>query len=259
MSRVFAPYDSPTRVEGARRTRLRILEAAHAEMAEHGYGGTTMRAIAARAGVSVKTVEAAFATKANLLKQLIDVRVAGDDEPVAMIDRPAVAEMIAEPDVDRLLELNAAFVADITRRIVVIDRVAREAAPLSEELTALFRVSLDNRRRGAREFVEVLATRGDPPGRPRRGRRHRVGPPGPPRLRPPHHGRRLDPRGLRRLAGRRPAAPPAALTGPPRPAPATGQTMMRSSGAGTPTTAMARPMPSHMPQQMTRSASSSSV
>ena len=118
-----------------------------------------MRSIAARADVSVKTVEAAFATKANLLKELIDVRIAGDDEPVPMIDRPAVAEMIAEPDVDRLLELNAAFVADITRRIVVIDRVIREAAPLSDELTALFRVSLDNRRRGAREFVEVLAAR----------------------------------------------------------------------------------------------------
>ena len=118
-----------------------------------------MRAIAAQAGVSVKTVEAAFATKANLLKELIDVRIAGDDEPVPMIDRPAVAEMIAEPDVDRLLELNAAFVAAITRRIVVIDRVAREAAPLTEELSALHRVSLDNRRRGAREFVEILATR----------------------------------------------------------------------------------------------------
>lgn len=118
-----------------------------------------MGSIAERAGVSVKTVEAAFATKANLLKELIDVRIAGDDEPVPMIDRPAVAEMIAEPDVDRLLELNAAFVADIARRIVVIDRVAREAAPSSEELTALFRVSLENRRRGAREFVEILATK----------------------------------------------------------------------------------------------------
>ena len=128
-------------------------------MATHGYAGTTMRAVAERAGVSVKTIEAAFATKANLLKELIDVRVAGDDEPVPIIDRPAVAEMIAEPDVDRLLELNAAFCAAITRRIVVIDRVAREAAPLSEELTALFRLSLDNRRRGAREFIEVLAAK----------------------------------------------------------------------------------------------------
>jgi AcrR family transcriptional regulator len=153
------PYDSPKRTAAARRTRARILDAAHDVLAEHGYGGTTMRTIADRAGVSVKTIEAAFATKANLLKELIDVRIAGDDEPVPLRDRPAVAEMIAEPDVDRLLELNAAFIADIARRIVVIDRVAREAAPLSESLTALFRTSLDNRRRGAREFVETLATK----------------------------------------------------------------------------------------------------
>ena len=36
------------------------------------------------------------------------------------------------------------------------------------------------------------------------------------------------------------------------------QTRMRSSGAGIPSTASTRPMPSHMPQQMVRSASSSS-
>ncbi len=104
-----------------------------------------MRAVAERAGVSVKTVEAAFATKANLLKELIDVRIAGDDEPVAISDRPAVAEMIAEPDPDRLLELNAVFVADISRRIVVVDRVARRGAPPSPELADLLQTSLDNR------------------------------------------------------------------------------------------------------------------
>ena len=73
-----------------------MLEAAHEVFAERGYSGATMPAIAERAGVSVKTVEAAFGTKANLLKELIDVCIAGDDEPVALADRPVVAEMEAE-------------------------------------------------------------------------------------------------------------------------------------------------------------------
>lgn len=46
-----------------------------------------MRAVATAAGVSVPTVEQAFGTKARLLKAAIDVATAGDDEPVALLDR----------------------------------------------------------------------------------------------------------------------------------------------------------------------------
>ena len=46
-----------------------------------------MRAIAAAAGVAVPTVELGFGTKARLLKAAIDVAIAGDDEPVPVLDR----------------------------------------------------------------------------------------------------------------------------------------------------------------------------
>src|SRR5260370_27043869 len=42
--------------------------------------------------VSVPTVEALFGTKARLLKAAIDVAIAGDDEPVAVLDRGWAAE-----------------------------------------------------------------------------------------------------------------------------------------------------------------------
>src|ERR1700748_651979 len=80
-------YQSPGRAEQARRTRARICAAATAQFLAAGYAGTTIRAVAAAAGVSVPTVEAAFGTKARLLKAAIDVATAGDDEPVAMLDR----------------------------------------------------------------------------------------------------------------------------------------------------------------------------
>lgn len=82
------PYRSPRREEQARQTRSRICAAAAAQFLDRGYAGATMRGIAAQAGVAVPTVEAAFGTKARLLKAVIDEAIAGDDAPVAMLERP---------------------------------------------------------------------------------------------------------------------------------------------------------------------------
>ena len=46
-----------------------------------------MRSIAADAGVSVASIELAFGSKAQLLKTAIDVAIAGDHYPVAVLDR----------------------------------------------------------------------------------------------------------------------------------------------------------------------------
>jgi AcrR family transcriptional regulator len=80
-------YRSPRRDAQARLTRRRVLEAATASFLTRGYAGTTMRAVAGEAGVSVATVELLFGTKVALLEAAIDVAIAGDDEPVAVLDR----------------------------------------------------------------------------------------------------------------------------------------------------------------------------
>lgn len=64
-----------------------MIEAATSVFVAQGYAGTTMRAVAAAAGVSVPTVELLFGTKARLLKDAIDVAIAGDDEPVPVLER----------------------------------------------------------------------------------------------------------------------------------------------------------------------------
>ncbi|MCE3277399.1 MAG: Bacterial regulatory protein tetR family, partial [Propionibacteriaceae bacterium] len=53
-------YVSTTRSERAQQTRRRVIEAAAQLFVEQGYATTTMRAIAAAAGVSVPTVELLF-------------------------------------------------------------------------------------------------------------------------------------------------------------------------------------------------------
>jgi len=69
-----------------------VLDAATAVFLDRGYGASTIPAIAAEANVSVPTVEALFGTKARLLKAAIDVAIAGDDEPVAVLDRAWAAD-----------------------------------------------------------------------------------------------------------------------------------------------------------------------
>ena len=91
--RVADVKDLPRR-EQARRTRLRIIRAAHAEFIERGYHGATMAAIARRAGVATQTVYFVFHTKAELASGVIDTAVLGPD-PTVPQDSTWWAEMRA--------------------------------------------------------------------------------------------------------------------------------------------------------------------
>ena len=94
-----------SRAEKTRLTRRRIVAAAAARFLDQGYGATTLDQIAAGADVAVQTVYFHFGNKATLLKEALDVAAVGDDEPVALMNRPWVQEMVAEPDPVRVIEL----------------------------------------------------------------------------------------------------------------------------------------------------------
>src|SRR6476659_6509325 len=98
-------YDSSRRQARAQESRAAVLRAALDRFLEQGYSSTTIAQIAGDADVSVETVYKTFGNKAGLLKAVFDVAVAGDDEPVAMADREFVAQIQAEPDARRKLEL----------------------------------------------------------------------------------------------------------------------------------------------------------
>lgn len=98
-------YRSEQRSAQARRTRERIVGAASEQFAVGGYAATTMRSIAAAAGVSIATIELAFGTKADLLKAAIDVAIAGDHDPVAVLDRGWAAEALAATTAEDFLRV----------------------------------------------------------------------------------------------------------------------------------------------------------
>ena len=131
------PYRSARREEQARQTRAQILAAATGQFLAAGYAGTTMRAVATAAGVSVPTVEQAFGTKARLLKAVIDVATAGDDEPVPMLGRPWATRAAAAPDAPGLVAEFAAALTVSAERAAGLVLAALDAAPLDDDIGAV--------------------------------------------------------------------------------------------------------------------------
>ncbi len=97
-----------------------------------------MATIAADAGVALKTVYVAFATKSGLLTALWNQLLRGADDGVAVHDRDWYREVLAEPDPMRQLRLNARNSRAVKERAGAVMGVIRSAAPLEPEIAALW-------------------------------------------------------------------------------------------------------------------------
>lgn len=159
--RVKRRYHSPLREEQRRQTRHRILDAAMELLLERGYPATTIEAVAAAAGVAPDTVYATFTTKRALLKELMDVTIAGDDLKIPVSDREDARAVQRETDQRRQL---AGFVAGVTERMErarPLDDIMRSAAAVDTEVAALREdLQLRQFRGGMRAFVSHLRANG---------------------------------------------------------------------------------------------------
>jgi len=160
MSAGSRPYRSTLRDEQSRATRRRIVDAAAALFVERGYGPTTIDAIAERAGVGRKTVFTAAGGKATLLKLAFDWTLAGDDEPVAIADRPEVQQMLQLDDPAALLAAWVAMNAAIARRLAALHHVLVVAADGDADAAALLATTDEQRVAGARAIAARLAAAG---------------------------------------------------------------------------------------------------
>ncbi|TDV46850.1 TetR/AcrR family transcriptional regulator [Actinophytocola oryzae] len=97
-SDVNRAYRSPRRAEAARQTRQLIRDAAFRLFVEQGITVTTMRQIAAEAGVAERTVYTAFPSKIALFHEVMDIRTVGDELPVPVSDRAEFTASQSEPD-----------------------------------------------------------------------------------------------------------------------------------------------------------------
>src|SRR5438876_735744 len=109
-SEVKRPYQSTLRGAQAQTTRQAVIAAATRLFAEHGFAATSIEEIAAAAGVSRATVFTSVGGKAKLLKTALDVAIVGDDQPVALPERPRSKAIRFEHDPRKHLALSVYLV-----------------------------------------------------------------------------------------------------------------------------------------------------
>src|ERR1700759_5325818 len=86
------PRPGQARTRFARRA---VVTAARALFLERGYAATTIEAISARSDVPQATVYRLFSSKLGILRSLLETSISGDDQPLAVQDRPAVAALLS--------------------------------------------------------------------------------------------------------------------------------------------------------------------
>lgn len=148
---------------GQARTRLArraVVDAARSLFLERGYAATTIETISARSDVPPATVYRLFASKLGILKALLDVSIAGDDEDLAVQDRPDVAALFAEPDPEKLLAGFARINVAINTRTGDIYRILLSASGSDPEAAALLAEYQRKRDEGQGRIAHLLARAG---------------------------------------------------------------------------------------------------
>jgi AcrR family transcriptional regulator len=149
-------YNSPRRQQQAAATRRAILEAAERLFVRDGYPATTMEAISAEAGVSLKTVYLPFSTKSGLLRALWDLRLKGEDGEPPVAQHKWYLEVMNEEDPARKLGLNARNSAAAKTRIGGMFRVIRTAATVDADCAALWALIQSDFHANQRTIVESI-------------------------------------------------------------------------------------------------------
>ncbi|TDD12449.1 TetR/AcrR family transcriptional regulator, partial [Kribbella turkmenica] len=147
------------RTEKAQETRRRIIQAATELFVEDGYGATNLQDVADKAGVAVQTIYFVFGNKRALLKELVDVTIAGDSEPVATMDRPWFTEAVAADTAEELLSRFVPGSSAVLERISPIMRVLEAAVANDPEVSTLWPQDEDMRYVVQRAAAAALVTK----------------------------------------------------------------------------------------------------
>ena len=107
--------------------------------------------------MSPETVYKAFGGKAGLMKALWDVTLAGDDQPVAIADRPQMQEVRSAREPTEKLRRWAGFVRGANQRLAPLYGLLAQAGP---EVTQMLATTQQERLTGVRAFVTHLAAVG---------------------------------------------------------------------------------------------------
>jgi AcrR family transcriptional regulator len=135
-----------------------MLDAAGRLLAERGYAGTTIAAVAGEAGVAAETVYAAFRNKRTLVGELVRTSVRGDRSAPPAAQQAGARAVAAAPSQAEQIRL---FAVDVSARLERVGPVLEALAAAPEPELAELRANVDrDRLDGMRRFVAALEARG---------------------------------------------------------------------------------------------------
>ncbi len=137
-------------------TEMRLVQAATALFVARGYAATTLADVAEHADVAPRTLYLHFATKADLLRRCIGLAIAGDTEPIALADRPAMTDAMTAPTLDERIGLMASLTASLMERTGRLLEVAFQAAPTEPPIAAAAAAGRAATRETLREFWQRI-------------------------------------------------------------------------------------------------------
>lgn len=140
-----------------RRTRAAVVEAARALFLERGYAATTIEAISAESDTPQATVYRLFASKLGILKAVLDVSIGGDDQAVAVADRPQVRALLADDDPRSQVAGFAALLRGLMQRAAPMHRILADAARSDEDAAELLAEIARQRQSGQERIARSLA------------------------------------------------------------------------------------------------------
>jgi AcrR family transcriptional regulator len=146
------------RAQRAQETKAALVTAATELFTTRGWANTGMREVAQHAGVAVETLYSHYSGKRQLLDAVVDRAVTGDDEPVAVADRPGFLAIGRGPRHGRIAAA-AALVAAIHDRTAPFAKLLREAATTDQEIAEVLRATRERQRRDVAAGVELIIGR----------------------------------------------------------------------------------------------------
>jgi AcrR family transcriptional regulator len=129
-------YRSAARAAAAAETRARIRAAAADLFVQQGYAATTLRQVAAAAGVGERTLYDAFPTKAALFAHTLGVATVGDEQPVPVADRPEIAAVLKQADPQAAIGQLLTYSTALLERAGDLIMVSIEAAGADPDMRA---------------------------------------------------------------------------------------------------------------------------
>ena len=152
-------YRSPLRAAQAEETRTRICRAAAPLFAEHGYIGTSVRQLAAAAGVSVETVYGIGGKSAVFLRSF-ELAFSGTAHGASLLDLDVLAPTWAAPTLDEVLEGMTAFIVDSNERSAGLWSAYVAGANHDADLAAAYDARMQAMRRDGRAVLALVVRRG---------------------------------------------------------------------------------------------------